>query len=63
MWAFLHRNTFDPLKEPRVIVQFVLMIGLWVDGRKEARDAVIELHHRLRTAIYAPRVSSMVHEI
>lgn len=63
VWPFLHKGTFDPLKEPRLIVQSVLMIGLWIDGRKEERAAAIELHRRLRAAINAQRVSSKVHEI
>lgn len=60
VWPFLHRGTFDPLKEPRVIVQSVLMIGLWIDGKKEARDAAIEIYHRQFVAINSQRVSRLM---
>ncbi|KAJ5907148.1 uncharacterized protein N7473_004064 [Penicillium subrubescens] len=38
-WPFLHRSTFDFVKEPCVLVQSVVAIGLWVKGTQEARDA------------------------
>ena len=60
VWPFLHRGTFDPLKEPRIIVQSVLMIGLWIEGRKEARDAAIEIYRRHFVAINAQRVSCLM---
>lgn len=56
-------GTFGPLKAPRVIVQSVLMIGLWIDGRKEARDAAIELYRRLCNVINAQRVGDMVRSV
>ncbi|CAG8125074.1 unnamed protein product [Penicillium nalgiovense] len=52
-WPFLHRGTFDFAKEPCVLVQSVVAIGLWVKGTQEARDASVQLHARLCSAFYA----------
>lgn len=52
-WPFLHRGTFDFAKEPCVLVQSVVAIGLWVKGTQEARAASIQLHDRLCSAFYA----------
>ncbi|CAG8909838.1 unnamed protein product [Penicillium egyptiacum] len=52
-WPFLHPGTFDFAKEPCVLVQSVVAIGLWVKGTQEARDASIRLHSRLCSAFYA----------
>lgn len=55
-WPFLHRGTFDFTKEPCVLVQSLVAIGLWVKGTKEAREASIRLHDKLCSAFYAQRV-------
>ncbi|KAJ5254164.1 hypothetical protein N7524_011344 [Penicillium chrysogenum] len=52
-WPFLHRGTFDFAKEPCVLVQSVVALGLWVKGTQEARAASIQLHDRLCSAFYA----------
>ncbi|KAJ6027695.1 hypothetical protein N7499_001153 [Penicillium canescens] len=52
-WPFLHRSTFDFTKEPCVLVQSVVAIGLWVKGTQESREASIRLHGRLCSAFYA----------
>ncbi|KAJ5773196.1 hypothetical protein N7457_008092 [Penicillium paradoxum] len=52
-WPFLHRGTFDFTKEPCVLVQSVVAIGLWVKGTQEAREASLRLHEKLCSAFYA----------
>jgi hypothetical protein len=56
VWPFLHQSTFDFAKEPCVLVQSVVMIGLWLKGGQEARGASINLHDKLCCAIYAQMV-------
>lgn len=56
-WPFLHRSTFDFAKEPCVLVQSVVAIGLWVEGSQEKRDASIRLHGRLCSAFHAQMVT------
>lgn len=55
-WPFLHRATFDVTKEPCVLVQSVVMIGLWIEGSKKSRNAAIDFHHSLCSAIRAQMV-------
>ncbi|EAW25621.1 Zn(II)2Cys6 transcription factor [Aspergillus fischeri NRRL 181] len=50
-WPFLHQGTFDVTKEPCVLIQSVIMIGLWIEGSKKSRDAATDLHRSLSTAI------------
>jgi hypothetical protein len=59
-WPFLHRSTFDFTKEPCVLVQSVVAIGLWVKGTQETRDASIRLHGRLCSEFCAQMVRSIV---
>ena len=56
VWPFLHQSTFDVAKEPCVLVQSVVMIGLWLKGGPEARDASKEFHYKLCSAIRAQMV-------
>jgi hypothetical protein len=56
-WPFLYRTTFDFAKEPCVLVQSVVAIGLWVEGSQKTRDASIRLHGRLCSAFYAQMVT------
>ncbi|KAJ5186724.1 hypothetical protein N7449_011488 [Penicillium cf. viridicatum] len=52
-WPFLHRSTFNVAKDPCVLVQSIVAMGLWVNGSREARDASIRLHGRLCSAFHA----------
>ncbi|KAJ5354596.1 hypothetical protein N7541_005640 [Penicillium brevicompactum] len=54
-WPFLHRSTFDPATEPRVLVQSVVMIGMWAYGSKDSKNAAIDLHCRLGSAMQNQR--------
>ncbi|RAL10934.1 Zn(II)2Cys6 transcription factor [Aspergillus homomorphus CBS 101889] len=51
VWPFLHRGTFNLPKEPCILLQSMLMIGLWIKGDREARNTAMNLHQRLLSAI------------
>ncbi|KAE8388980.1 hypothetical protein BDV23DRAFT_157853 [Aspergillus alliaceus] len=53
VWPFIHQGTFDLPKEPCILIQSIVMIGLWIEGGQNARDAAVDLHHKLCTAIRA----------
>ncbi|PLB52586.1 C2H2 type zinc finger domain protein [Aspergillus steynii IBT 23096] len=50
-WPFLHPSTFDASREPSILVQSVVMIGMWITGRPEKRDAALQLHRKLSDAV------------
>ncbi|CAG8920225.1 unnamed protein product [Penicillium salamii] len=54
-WPFLHESTFDPAKEPGVLVQSVVMLGMWAQGSRSSKNAAIALHSRLASAIQSQR--------
>lgn len=56
-WPFLHRSTFDPATEPGVLVQSVVMLGMWAYGSRDSKNAAIKLHDQLGSAIRSQSVS------
>ncbi|KAL4788795.1 hypothetical protein BDV19DRAFT_65674 [Aspergillus venezuelensis] len=54
-WPILHRGTFDVAHEPPLLVQAVIMIGLWVSGTPSAKEAAAELHAKLGESIWEHR--------
>ncbi|OQE45060.1 hypothetical protein PENCOP_c002G05151 [Penicillium coprophilum] len=54
-WPILHRHTFSIPDEPPLLLQAVLMIGLWVSGSPEARQDARDLHYKLGMAISSQR--------
>ncbi|KAI9376113.1 hypothetical protein BJX61DRAFT_539125 [Aspergillus egyptiacus] len=54
-WPILHRGTFSVHHEPPLLVQAVLMIGLWVSGTSSAQRAALELHLKLGNSILAQK--------
>ncbi|UDD63600.1 hypothetical protein AFCA_010861 [Aspergillus flavus] len=50
-WPFLHPSTFDASREPFILVQSVVMIGMWITGHLAKRDVALELHCRLSDAV------------
>jgi hypothetical protein len=56
-WPILHRHTFSVPDEPPLLLQAVLMIGLWVSGSPAARQNARNLHSKLGLAISEQRVS------
>ncbi|RAH69870.1 Zn(II)2Cys6 transcription factor [Aspergillus aculeatinus CBS 121060] len=55
IWPFLHRTTFYPAKEPCILLQSMLMMGLWIKGDREARHTAMKFHDRLLSAIRAQK--------
>ncbi|RAK93700.1 C6 and C2H2 transcription factor [Aspergillus costaricaensis CBS 115574] len=51
VWPFLHKGTFDLTKEPCILIQSMLMIGLWIKGDREGRESAMHFHHKLLSAI------------
>lgn len=56
-WPFLHRATFDPDHEPALLLQSVMMMGLWLTGKEDARIVATDLHSKLLVSIHQQRVS------
>ncbi|KAB8202123.1 C6 and C2H2 transcription factor [Aspergillus parasiticus] len=54
-WPFLHWGTFELSKEPCILLQSMLMIGLWIKGDQAARDTAMTFHSKLLSAIEAQR--------
>ncbi|KAL4943040.1 hypothetical protein BDV06DRAFT_235046 [Aspergillus oleicola] len=50
-WPFLHPGTFDYTREPCVLIQSVLMIGLWIKGDRTSRERAMAFHSKVLTAI------------
>ncbi|PLB35938.1 uncharacterized protein BDW47DRAFT_133178 [Aspergillus candidus] len=50
-WPFLHRGTFDLSHEPCILIQSIVMIGLWIEGGRKSRDSARDLHRNLCAAI------------
>ncbi|PLN86917.1 hypothetical protein BDW42DRAFT_198376 [Aspergillus taichungensis] len=51
IWPFLHRGTFDISHEPCILIQSIVMIGLWIEGGQKSKDAARDLHRSLCAAI------------
>ncbi|KAB8263613.1 hypothetical protein BDV32DRAFT_135844 [Aspergillus pseudonomiae] len=54
-WPFLHWGTFELSKEPCILLQSMLMIGLWIKGDQAARDTAMTFHRNLLSAIQAQK--------
>ncbi|KAE8168513.1 hypothetical protein BDV40DRAFT_251011 [Aspergillus tamarii] len=54
-WPFLHRATFDPDHEPALLLQSVMMMGLWLTGKEDARIVATDLHSKLLVSIHQQR--------
>ncbi|KAM5459102.1 hypothetical protein McanMca71_001704 [Microsporum canis] len=54
-WPFLHRATFDPAHEPPILLQSVLMMGLWATGDQKLQYMAVDLHEKLIISIYSQR--------
>ncbi|KAL3431717.1 hypothetical protein BDV09DRAFT_206447 [Aspergillus tetrazonus] len=55
VWPFLHRATFRPSREPCVLLQSMVMIGLWIKGRQKDRNMAMAFHQKLLSAIQSQR--------
>ena len=55
VWPFLP-GAFDYHKEPCILVQSIIVIGLWIKGGQREREMALDLYHKLRSAINAQMV-------
>jgi hypothetical protein len=62
-WPILHRATFSIPDEPPLLLQAVLMIGLWVSDKAPARQAAIDLHRKLGFWIREQRVCTLITQL
>ena len=58
VWPFLHRATFEPSLEPPILLQSVVMMGLWMTGDEEMQCHAVKLHDKLSSLVYEQRVSN-----
>ncbi|KAF7122129.1 hypothetical protein CNMCM5793_000085 [Aspergillus hiratsukae] len=54
-WPFLHRATFEPSQEPSILLQSVVMMGMWMTGDDELQCHAVELHDKLSSLVYEQR--------
>ncbi|KAL4813762.1 hypothetical protein BDW67DRAFT_192677 [Aspergillus spinulosporus] len=50
-WPFIHRGSFCQSRENPLLVQSMVVIGLWLSGEQNAREKAIALHDFLSSAI------------
>ncbi|EAW13141.1 C2H2 type zinc finger domain protein [Aspergillus clavatus NRRL 1] len=55
VWPFLHRATFDPDLEPPILLQSVIMMGLWMAGEEDTQCKALKLHEKLSLLVYQQR--------
>lgn len=56
-WPFVHRASFNARSETPLLVQSMVVIGLWVSKEQSAQSAAIDLHKTLNSAIRQQTVS------
>ncbi|KAJ5749411.1 hypothetical protein N7533_006439 [Penicillium manginii] len=61
-WPFLHRGTFKMSTEPCVLVQSMVMMGLYIKGDQKSRDTAMTFHTKLISAIEAQKSEWYVSE-
>ncbi|KAL4800371.1 C6 and C2H2 transcription factor [Aspergillus venezuelensis] len=61
-WPFLHRGTFDYRREPCVLIQSVLMIGLWIKGDRMSCERAMAFHNKVLAAIQEQKSSWCIPE-
>ncbi|KAL4735389.1 hypothetical protein BDV11DRAFT_212008 [Aspergillus similis] len=50
-WPFIHRGSFRQSRENPLLVQSMVVIGLWLSGEQNVREKAIALHDFLGSAI------------
>jgi hypothetical protein len=43
VWPFLHRATFEPSQEPPILLQSVVMMGMWMTGDEKMQRHAVKL--------------------
>lgn len=55
-WQIIHKGSFNPSNETDLLVQSMVVIGMWTTGEQSTQSAAIDLHAVLNSAIYQQRV-------
>lgn len=55
-WSFVHKGSFNLRHETPLLLQSMVVIGMWVSGEESAKSAAVELHETLNLAIRDQRV-------
>ncbi|KAJ6115354.1 hypothetical protein N7486_001132 [Penicillium sp. IBT 16267x] len=50
-WSFVHRGSFNLRRETPLLVQSMVVIGMWASGEESAKSAAVELHDKINMAI------------
>ncbi|CAG8909757.1 unnamed protein product [Penicillium egyptiacum] len=50
-WPFIHKGTFEIRQETPLLVQSMVVIGLWATREQSAQSAAVELHGKLDLAL------------
>ncbi|KAJ5640139.1 uncharacterized protein N7484_008001 [Penicillium longicatenatum] len=50
-WSFVHKGSFDLRRETPLLLQSMVVIGMWASGEEAAKTAAVELHDKLSSAI------------
>ncbi|CAG8277110.1 unnamed protein product [Penicillium olsonii] len=50
-WPFIHKGTFDVRHETPLLVQSMVVLGMWTSGEETARKAAVDIHNNLDAAI------------
>ncbi|KAJ5931062.1 hypothetical protein N7466_006555 [Penicillium verhagenii] len=50
-WSFVHKGSFDMKHETPLLVQSMVVLGMWASGEQSAQLAAVELHNTLRLAV------------
>jgi hypothetical protein len=58
VWPFLHRATFEPSQEPPILLQSVVMMGMWMTEDEKMQRHAVKLHDKLSSVVYEQRVSN-----
>lgn len=58
-WLFIHRGSFNEDIESPLLVQAMVVIGLWTSEEPNNQSAAIDLHNTLASAICRQRVSEI----
>lgn len=55
-WSFVHKGSFDWRHETPLLLQSMVVIGMWASGEESAKSAAVELHDKIDLAIRDQRV-------
>jgi len=55
-WSFVHKGSFNLRHETPLLLQSMVVIGMWASGEESAKSAAVELHDKINLAIRNQRV-------